>query len=185
MTHRMNANAQHLRCQPTEIFINSSEEQNAIWYTPNEHGEQSFFCAVQRLSDTSVTALEAAAFEFYPIHLMLLNFTKEWKRHHVQHGHKFVAYLPIQYDSTSDDNHKDDREFILQDKLEISKVNLLENFHFCIDDTVQALADAAVVSIRILASDKKTFTNEHSDGFIFTLQSRVRRAFSIETWKPD
>lgn len=155
VTHPMNVDIRCLRIQATTMFMKRTEERDPIWCKLNKLSEQSFVGVVQECSDKSVTALRAEAFESYPIDLKLHNVTKEWTENHVQHIHTIAGYRSIQYESTSDGGHKDDRDFILPGRFKILRMNWLRNLYYCIKGILQPFANAAIVDVRVLTSNQK------------------------------
>ena len=54
--------------------ISSSKQPEVYWRMPAESGESSFVGLIQTYTDKSRTALKSSGFQFYPVHINLLNF---------------------------------------------------------------------------------------------------------------
>ena len=79
--------------------IMGREESHIRWRTASHEGESSFVGMVQLYSDKSKTSLKESAFQFYPLHLALLNFSNEYRRECVVNGRTFVAFLPLTFEN--------------------------------------------------------------------------------------
>lgn len=151
----MNTKLGSLGHRAPETIINNSCWIKVIWYTERENGEQSPVRAAQRLSDKSFTSLGASAYEMHPLHFTLLSFKEERRRYHVQHGYTIIAYLPVGTCIVSQGCHGEDSEEPFSEKIIVSRVLLLKNHHFRIDDILQPLADEAFVGSLVQARDQK------------------------------
>ena len=78
-----------------EIMCNVEPE--TLWCTDENNGGRSFVGMLQLYSDKSRTTLKESAFQFYPFHVTLLNFSDEYKRQCILSGLSLVAFLPVSF----------------------------------------------------------------------------------------
>ena len=52
-------------------------------------------CSSHIYSDKSKTSLKESAFQYFPLHVPLLNFSHEYRRECIINGSTFLAFLPI------------------------------------------------------------------------------------------
>lgn len=80
--------------------VQSSLDDKVIWKTMEHDGRQSFVGFVQIYSDKSATTLKARGFSFYPIHLVLLNFSTDLRSQLITSAATVVGYLPVGFDDS-------------------------------------------------------------------------------------
>ena len=86
------------KCEPIvreEIMQSVNKEE--MWRNAEKSGEQSFVGMIQLYSDKSRSSLKDSAFQFYPLHVTLLNFSESYRRNCIQNGSTNIAFLPVQY----------------------------------------------------------------------------------------
>lgn len=77
--------------------IMSCKEENVMWHDNENSAESSFAGMVQLYSDKSSTSLKQSSFQFYPMHVTLLNFSEQYRRKCIVHGMSVVAFLPVKF----------------------------------------------------------------------------------------
>ena len=75
--------------------IMSSSDKGVLWHDSITSLESSFVGLIQVYSDKSKTSLKESGFQFYPLHVTLLNFSEEYKRDCIVSGATFLAFLPV------------------------------------------------------------------------------------------
>ena len=78
-------------------LIMSHTGRESMWCTEENNGKQSFVGMLQLYSDKSQTTLKESAFQFYPFHITLLNFTEPYRRNCIINGLSLVAFLPVTF----------------------------------------------------------------------------------------
>lgn len=75
--------------------MKSSPSTNSVW-VENENDEKPCFLGmVQVYTDTTASTLEANAMVAYAVHVKLQNFTYEFRRNLIDHGHPFAGLLHV------------------------------------------------------------------------------------------
>ena len=77
--------------------IMRSANNGILWHDKITSAEFSFVGLVQIYSDKSRTSLKESAFQFYPIHITLLNFHDDYRRKCIVNGSTFLAFLPVTF----------------------------------------------------------------------------------------
>lgn len=77
--------------------IMSNLEEETLWCTDTNNGGWSFVGMLQLYSDKSRTTLKESAFQFYPFHVTLLNFSDNYRRQCILNGLSLVAFLPVSF----------------------------------------------------------------------------------------
>lgn len=85
-------------------IVMSCSEQKVIWHSDQNSTEKSFAGMIQLYSDKSQTSLKESSFQFYPIHLALLNYSEEYRRQCIVKGMTTVAFLPVKFYSIKENN---------------------------------------------------------------------------------
>ena len=85
-------------------IISSSNKPEVYWHMPAESGESSFVGLIQIYTDKSKTTLKSSGFQFYPVHINLLNYSEEHRRRCIVNGLTFTAFLPVKF-YTKDGNN--------------------------------------------------------------------------------
>lgn len=75
--------------------VEKSIDFNAICNENVENGNPLFVGVMQLCSDNTATPSKTDATVAYPVHIVLLNFTKEYRRFLIDHGHILVGLLPV------------------------------------------------------------------------------------------
>ena len=96
MFNPMSADLGHTAVEAVQREIERSED-SVIWKTMQMHGVESFVGLGQLYSDKSSTTLKARGFTFYPLHLILLNYSTELRRKLITSGMTVVGYLPVKF----------------------------------------------------------------------------------------
>lgn len=77
ISHPMNVKIGRYGCQAAEKLMESQKSQEMIWRASSVHGEQPFVGFAKVFSDKSVTFLRANRMFFYPLHIIVLNYTEK------------------------------------------------------------------------------------------------------------
>ena len=86
-----------------EVMAHSAE--NVVWHDETTVCGSSFVGMVQLYSDKSQNSLKSSSFQFYPIHITLLNFSEEHRRESIVQGKTFLAFLPVEFFAYIDEDN--------------------------------------------------------------------------------
>ena len=78
--------------------VMSSSNVNVMWKSIAGHGSESSVGIGQVYSDKSAVTLKARGFQFYPVHLVLLNLSEGKRRRMITSGASIVGYLPVSFE---------------------------------------------------------------------------------------
>ena len=82
--------------------IMANDSMDIIWRRKNKDGCDSFVGYIQLYSDKSKTSLKRTAVSAYPVHVCLMNFTKDGWKQTILDDRSVVAYLPVGVDVEED-----------------------------------------------------------------------------------
>ena len=95
--HPMNAALGMKGEETVKKAVMSNKNSHAMWHDSRDTSHQSFAGMVQLYSDKSRTSLKESSFQFYPLHVNMLNFSEQYRRHCIVEGMTVVAFLPIKF----------------------------------------------------------------------------------------
>ena len=95
--HPMNADLGRIGETVVKQTVMSNLNSGGMWHQEGETREQSFAGMVQLYSDKSRTSLKESSFQFYPIHINLLNFAEQHRRKCIVEGKTVLAFLPVKF----------------------------------------------------------------------------------------
>lgn len=78
-------------------YVMSNKNSSGMWHDGKDTREKSFAGMVQLYSDKSRTSLKESSFQFYPMHVNLLNFSEQYRRYCIVEGMTVVAFLPVKF----------------------------------------------------------------------------------------
>ena len=78
--------------------IDVKERKSVFWKRLGRDGSESFVGLGQVYSDKTATTLKNSGLKFYPVHLVLLNFSAEVRRQLISSGASIVGYLPTSFE---------------------------------------------------------------------------------------
>lgn len=85
---------------------------NAIWNENTKEKHSSFVDIIQIYSDKTATTLKSNPIVVYPAEIVLLNFTSDFQKFLINHGHRNVGQLLVlvsnSFEETRDDNISED-----------------------------------------------------------------------------
>lgn len=124
--------------------VMSRSEQDIMWHDETNSTERSFAGMIQLYSDKSQTSLKESSFQFYPMHMTLLNFSEQDRRQNIVSGRTTIAFLPVKINRI--ENGK---------KVEVnpSRVEYLKLLHRSIDAVLEELKKAALEGFRCVDAD--------------------------------
>lgn len=96
-SHPMSAEIGVSVCKAVENHIERLSRLESFRKTEEEDKIQSVVWCVQIFSDKFQTFLKAGKIAFYLLHITLLNFTDQKRRHQILSGETVVAYLPVSF----------------------------------------------------------------------------------------
>lgn len=96
-THPMAAPACHTIEKVVKNAVMRSTNTDVLWKSVIPHGSESFVGVGQMYSDKSSVTLKARGFQFYPVHLVLLNLSENLRRSMITSGASIVGYLPVSF----------------------------------------------------------------------------------------
>lgn len=105
--HATNAEIGKFACAAGRRAVMNSKNRNVFW-TEQKFGEvQSIVGCVRVFSDKSQISPAARCMKFYSLHIILLNFIEELKRHCILSETSIVEYLPIFFEDPCSSRMKD------------------------------------------------------------------------------
>lgn len=93
-----------------KLRVQRTTDFDVTWNEDFGNDESSFVGMLQLYSDKTATTLKASATVAYPVHLVLLNFTAEYRRHLIDHGYTIVGLLPVSASESTEDTFKNSTE---------------------------------------------------------------------------
>lgn len=138
-SHPMTAPAGHNIYEAVKKAVMSSSNINVFWKSISIHGSESFVGVAQLYSDKSSVTLKARGFQFYPVHLVLLNQSEDLRRKMITSGCSIVGYLPVSFqvgDHAETDSHKTVRKQVIL-SLHEGMRKLLEPLNLCAEKGIE------------------------------------------------
>lgn len=71
------------------------------------------------------------------------------------HGRTAEVYVSVRYDITSEEERIEEFQKLSSEKVKVSRLNLLENLHFLVDNMLQPLANARLVRTQVCITNRK------------------------------
>lgn len=91
----------------------------ATWNETVENGNHLFDSLIQVFSEKAATTLKVTATVAYLVHMVLLDFTKEYHRFLIDYGHTLVGWLPVFASIWNEkENNNDTKDAVYQNEEE-------------------------------------------------------------------
>lgn len=143
-THPMTSELGNTGVEAVRNAIMSHTERGVFWHDTDTSFESSFVGLVQIYSDKSQNSLKSSSFQFYPLHITLLNFSDEYRKKCIVAGKTFVAFLPVSFFRNQEGNNYN------MERRTFGRKQRLRMLHLAIDYILDELKTVAFCGFRCL-----------------------------------
>lgn len=132
-------------------------DNGVVWWTTEVDGKQSAIGLLQILSDESQTKLQSDAFDFYPLHRTLLNFSKVKWREHFSKWRTVAACLPVSFDRSGTAEKFCTGTYEVRPTAKFGRVDSLSARHHNVEHVLLKISRVTMQRVFNSSSDKLLF----------------------------